>query len=119
MRHLNFGGFTAPLILLSVLGSVSAQAQMNINMKVDEPAAKKFTESLSGDIGKNREQAFKLWEESCDAWKKDLKQLNGSRLISVNCGAYHHELLKDYYASQEHRFSSKASFTLAMPTASK
>ena len=104
-------GLVIGISLLPGLG----HAQMNINMAVDEPTAKKFTEGLSGGIAKSREEAFKSWESRCDDWKAEVKQLNGKQLISVNCGIYEYELMHEYYANKEYRVKSVASYTVHIP----
>ena len=106
---------TYGMILSTALFSSLTHAQMNINMAVDEPTAKKFTEGLSGAIGKTREEAFKSWESRCDEWKSEVKQLNGKQLISVNCGIYEYELMHEYYNNKEYRVKSVASYAVRIP----
>lgn len=116
---MQFHSLTYGLILSTALFSGLTHAQMNINMSVDEPTAKKFTEGLSGGIGKSREEAFKSWESRCEEWKADVKQLNGKQLISVSCGVYEYELMHEYYANKEYRVKSLASYTVRIPAKNK
>jgi hypothetical protein len=44
------------------------------------------SEEVAGDPSAGRQESYDSWKKACADWKKELKDANGDRLISSNCG---------------------------------
>jgi hypothetical protein len=49
------------------------------------------TEEISGDPLAGLKESHDSWKKACDEWKKEMREMNGPALISLNCGTPHPE----------------------------
>ncbi len=58
--------------------------------KIQAPPPEVFVESgsftIEGEPFESFKRARRSWEEKCESWKKEMKQLNGTNLIFISCG---------------------------------
>ena len=44
------------------------------------------SEALAGEPDDRLKSAYRSWEQKCQEWKRELKQMNGKNLLVASCG---------------------------------
>ena len=95
-------------VMLGVLGSASVGAQDTTTPKkadqkndrvivieesrgkIVSPPPEVFvetgSEALAGEPDDRLKVAYRSWEQKCQEWKRELKQMNGKNLLVASCG---------------------------------
>src|SRR4051794_208691 len=65
-----------------------------ISVKKGRPAETDYridsgTEEISGDPVSGQQGSYESWKKACTDWKKEMRDMNGKTLITLNCGTPH------------------------------
>jgi hypothetical protein len=46
-------------------------------------------EEISGEPVAGQDESYKSWKAACNDWKKEMREMNGKSLVTLNCGTPH------------------------------